>query len=210
MDTELEREMEKMKIDAKAAEEIMAADPKIGFISAMVMASDLRTANEAWESLINGTPYDEAKIRVGSFARLDWTIKALDAGYVSLDQVLDELPELWRGSDPDDTNPRFLELWRAAFIRNDNYYVYDEALLPEDDSPDITIYRGQDADAEYGIAWSLDRVIAEKFANGAATRQANRGGVVIMARVDKVDVLGYLTGRGESEVIVDPKDLHDA
>ena len=66
-----------------------------------------------------------------------------------------------------------------------------------------------DMERQLENAWTIDRDIAEKFANGAATRQANRGGVIYQATVDRSRILGYLTGRGESEVIVDPKDVYD-
>lgn len=203
-------DMEQIKKDmerqGQVADEIQKANPAIPNITAIVMAGDLVSAERWWERMVNGecTP-SQAKNLVGSYARLDFAIKAWHAGYLTLDEVLVDLPGLWSGSDPDDTDPRFLSLWRAAWMKNHERYVRDGEPLPR--SHNITVYRGQMPNDPVGIAWSLDRDVAERFARGAGMRVSNMPGVVYVATIDRRKVLGYLTGRKESEVVLDPAHL---
>jgi hypothetical protein len=67
----------------------------------------------------------------------------------------------------------------------------------------LTIYRGEHG--ERGFCWSLDKKIGEFF----AARFAHRGDgpkYLTTATVAKSDVTGYLTGRGESEILVIERD----
>jgi hypothetical protein len=73
----------------------------------------------------------------------------------------------------------------------------------------LTVYRGQDAgDACDGLAWTLDRDIALRFARGC--RRHNPTPIVLEARVRKADVACYfgpsggveIGGRGEDEVVL--------
>lgn len=187
---------------APAIDRLMKADPKLTYIGAMIMAQDLAGIETADEMLAEGATYHQAQARLGSFARMGWSVNAYEKGLVDADTFFSDLPDLWRGSDPDDTDPKFLRIWLQARKWNKDKYLRDGEALPR--GALLTIYRGQDEDANFGIAWSLDKGIAEKFAHGAATRQMNRGGVVYEALYPRVKVLGYLTGRKESEVIVNP------
>ena len=61
-----------------------------------------------------------------------------------------------------------------------------------------------------GISWTTDKRIALKFAATGGGRIRVRGGVLLQARVSTIQpgaVLAYITGRDESELIVDPKFL---
>lgn len=72
--------------------------------------------------------------------------------------------------------------------------------------PVITIYRGCIEHNQEGWSWTTDREKARWFANrafGADERQVLKG------TVRKEDVLGYLMGRGESEIVVRPEDVMD-
>jgi len=106
-------------------------------------------------------------------------------------ELIEMLPDLWRGSDPDDTDPQYLRLWKTAWLANGRRTVRDGPHLPKGRT--VRCYRGQDADAPLGIAWSLDRRVAEKFARGAGTRQSNRSGMVFETEVPRTAVLAYLT-----------------
>lgn len=199
---------------SEMAQELMAKDPKLSHISAIVIAGDMLTAERSWQWLQEGMPFEEALPFVGSYGRLDFAARAIADARVDATVVFEMLPELWCGSDPDDTDPRFLDLWTDAWNANGRKTITDGKRLPKGEI--LTVYRGQDEAvdlAAYGIAWSLDQAIAEKFARGAATRQANRGGTVYSALVHSKNVMGYLTGRGESEVIVNPlhlgPDIHE-
>ena len=185
------------------ADKLVEDDPNLSPITAIIIAGDMESADKAYSLMESkGVTYQRASVLVGSYARLDFAMRAYENGYVDLDTLLDDLPELWRGSDPDDTDPRFLDLWKRAWIRNKRHYIRDGKALPSRQY--LNIYRGQKESDTYGIAWSLDPKIAQKFARGAGTRQADYPGVVYRARVARAKVYAYLTGRGESEVIVDP------
>lgn len=208
MSLDMEQVKKDMERQNELAEHLREANPDLPAIAAIVMAGDQLSAERWWERMVNGecTPTQAVNL-VGSYARLDFAIKAWHGGYLSLEDILADLPELWRGSDPDDTDPRFLSLWRAAWIENHKRYIRDGKPLPR--SHFLTVHRGQMASDPVGIAWSLDREIAEKFARGAGIRVSNMPGVVYTARIHRDHVLGYLTGRGESEVVLDPKYLKD-
>jgi hypothetical protein len=181
-------------------EELMAKDPRLTPMAALVIAGDLVTLERSKGWVLAGCPAVDAMSFVGSFGRLEFAVWAEEGGHLAREVLLDMLPDLWRGSDPDDTDPRFLALWRAAWMRNGRTAVLDGEALP--DGPTLTVYRGQDEGAPMGIAWSLDEEVAQKFARGAGTRQADRPGMVYESSVPRLAVLAYLTGRNESEVIL--------
>jgi len=206
-----ERDMDalaqEMARDAERATKLMDADPSLPFISALVIARDMASADRSMDWLRTGK-YDWSRCEVfcGSYGRLDLRVRAHAEGLITDEQALEDLPSTWSGSDPDDTDPRFLALWKSAFAANGGVYLRDgDDTLPG--TQYLTIYRGQDYGAPFGIAWSLNISVAVKFANGAATRQRNRGGTVYTAIVKRSDVLGYMTGRKEAEVIVDPATI---
>lgn len=204
----LEEEAAKFAKQSEMAQGLMAKDPKLTYISAIIIAGDMLSNERSWQWLQEGMPFERALLFVGSYGRLDFVIRAIADARVDATVVFEMLPELWRGSDPDDTDPRFLDLWTDAWNANGRETITDGRPLPKGEI--LTVYRGQDEvvdPAAYGIAWSLDQDIAEKFARGAATRQMNRGGTVYSALVHRKNIMGYLTGRGESEVIVNPLHL---
>ncbi len=69
----------------------------------------------------------------------------------------------------------------------------------------FTVYRGQrSAEAEQGFSWTLDRAVAQSFADG------HRGSVypdavVLEREVRRCDVAMYLTDREESEAVLWPE-----
>jgi hypothetical protein len=202
-----EREQERMSL----TRELLDRDPTLGSMTAMIMAGDLLTAKTARQMVRDGeVTATQSCVFVGSYARLGYMVGLMDEGLLAPEWVYERLADEWSGSDPDDTNPRFLSLWRAAYAWNRSHYLTDrpEAVLP--DTTTLRVYRGQDWAPEAilpGIAWSLDRTVAERFAKGAALRQSHRPGVVIEALALRKDVLGYMIGRKEAEVILDPADL---
>lgn len=200
---ELERES---KEAAQRAEALMQRDPKLPWISAYIMARDLMSADRSLNWLREGKhPWGRAEVFCGSYGRLDLRVRAWDEGLITDEQAFADLPSAWSGADPDDTDERFFRLWLEAFIANGHRTLRDGKPLPRRRL--LTIYRGQDEDAPFGLAWSLDAKVAVKFANGAATRQHGRNGVVYEAMVKRTEVMGYMTGRNEAEVIVHPDDL---
>jgi hypothetical protein len=209
-EAELQAELER---DAKRAEELMARDPKLPFISAFIIARDLASADRSLNWLREGKyEWGMAEAFCGSYGRLDLRVKALAEGLITPQQAYADLPSAWSNADPDDTDPRFLALWQEAWDLNRGRVLRDKpgSRLPK--GMFLTVYRGQDATDDYtsfGIAWSLDERVARKFAMGAATRQRARGGVVYKARAKRSDIMGYMVGRSEREVIIHPLDLWD-
>lgn len=203
---EMKAMLDQMAVDFTAqsarAQDLMKADPRLPYVSALVIAGDLASADRSFDWLRGGMDFDRALTMTGSYGRMPFVIRALEAGLVGRAKVLGMLPELWSDSDPDDSDPRYLALWKEAAFTGT---VIDGKPLPA--GKVLTIYRGQDADAPKGIAWSLSKTTAAKFARGAATRQSNRGGIVLRAHVARKDVLAYLTGRNEDEIIVDMTTL---
>jgi hypothetical protein len=202
---QMERES---KEAARRADIIMQRDPRLPWISAYIMARDLMGADRSLEWLREGKhEWRMAEAFCGSYGRLDLRVRAYHEGLLTPEQALEGLADAWSGSDPDDTDERFFGLWLEAFITNGHKYLRDHVGKGLPRRRLLTIYRGQDEDAPFGLSWSLDARVAEKFANGAATRQHHRGGVVYEAMVKRTDVMGYMTGRNEAEVIVHPDDL---
>jgi hypothetical protein len=187
----------------KIAARLYAKDPSLG-ITAHIMAGDQLSAQERLRQFRAGEmTAEQAVFLTGSYARVKLAHDLWREGALSDEWIVRNLCHLWRGADPDDTDPRFLSMWKRARTLKGRY-LRDGKGLPR--SKVLTVYRGQDAGTKPGIAWSLDKGIAEKFANGAALRQRGRDGEILVARINRDAVLGYNTGRGESEVVWDPFD----
>jgi hypothetical protein len=213
-DEKFETEIELLKKSQKAfvaqmklAGRIAKKNPELGIVTAVIMAGDIQGAKR-WEKRLIAGDYTFKQVvgLVGSYARFDFALRQMDKGRATPEQIYKILPGLWSFSDPDDLNPRFLKIWQAAYEWNGKKYLRDGKALPA--GRQLVVYRGQDrTQKEIGIAWSLDRNIAAKFARGAWARQRDRDGVIITGRVAKVNVLGYMTKRGEAEIIADPKTV---
>lgn len=82
----------------------------------------------------------------------------------------------------------------------------ERASLAAMDDP-LTVYRGcvQDQNEE-GFSWTLDVERARWFARRLGTARGGAG-CVIVGKVAKADVVAFLTGRGEEEVVVDPQHV---
>lgn len=187
------------------AAELMDADPRLSFMSAIVIAGDKISEERSKRWVAEGLPGIDALTFVGSFAALDFAVWAVENGHLAKDVLLDRLADLWSSTDPDDTDPRFLALWVEAWERNGRKPVLQNPAKPLPRKKVLRVYRGQDEDSPLGIAWSLDPKVAEKFARGAGTRQSDRPGVVIFTDVPRDKVLGFCPDRGESEVILPVK-----
>lgn len=164
------------------------------FMTAVVMAGDLITAEKIDACVAQGEKPEDLVWMVGSYARFDWAVKNLPR-----EKLFEILPELWVSSDPDDTNPQYMTLWLIAKKRNKGRIITDGKALPKDST--LTVYRGQIGDMR-GFAWTLDRKIAEKFAATGGGRGKVDGGKVLTREVKRSDVIAYLTSRNESEVII--------
>lgn len=207
---------------ASMAEEVDLAhtlqrDEGIPFIAATVIAGDRLQAKRTRAWVEQGLNAQQALGFVGSYARLDFTVGLVEDGLLDRDFLLDNLPGLWRGSDPDDTDPRFLALWVEARDRNGSVILDDpdrplpiEADVFGDDW--LVLYRGVlgPTASREGIAWTTDYAIAKQFSvTGGLRGVRSTSGRVLRAWANPNDALAYLTNRSESEVVIDPADLMD-
>jgi hypothetical protein len=180
--------------------------PGVPYMTKVIMAGDFEVAERAEKAFRAGEiDFDRAMLMCGSYSRLDFAVRMQKAGLVPLSKVLKVLPDEWPSCDPDDTDPRFIQLWKDAYWANGYKYLRDGPPLPRRKT--LTVYRGQPEGAPLGLAWSLDEEIAGRFARGAWARTPVAGGEIITAKVPRSDVLAYLTRRNESEVILDPNNL---
>lgn len=69
----------------------------------------------------------------------------------------------------------------------------------------VTLYRGCEAGRKYGVSWSTDRAVAERFAHG--TRFPCLNPSMVKVQVHKEDILAVILDRNESEVLLSPNDL---
>lgn len=181
-------------------DELMAADPKLSPISAFIIAGDKLSSERSKRWVEEGLAAEDAISFVGSFGRLDFIVWALERGDLDETWLLHRWPDYWRGADPHDTDKRFLDIWTKAWRANGYKPIVDERSLPRKNV--FHVYRGQEPDEPLGIAWTLDKRVAEKFARGAGVRASNRAGVVLELDVPKTAIIAYLTGRNEEEVIL--------
>ena len=190
---------------------VEARHPGLHPVTAHIMAQDMATAERATQAVLGGDTARHASILVGSYARWDWALAMLERGAYPWVEFLEDLPVLWTASDPDDTDPGSLEVWLRA-RRTLGSYVRDGRPLPRATrGGTVTIYRGgatREATAK-GFAWSTNPKVARKFALGADTRVPRSHGWMVRGQVRPADVLAYLTGRDEAEVIVPASRVRD-
>jgi hypothetical protein len=184
---------------------LRSEDPGLPSITAFVMAQDLGGAVRADILLEDGKPWKEALWTIGSYGRCEWVKRHIKSGDVSQEEVYPLLPDLWRGSDPDDTDPWWSMMWADAWEANGRVPILDGGPLPERSW--LEVYRGQIGEAALGVSWSLDEKVARRFAMTGGGRFARAGGVVLKAEARRHSVFAYLTERGEQEVIVPPTAL---
>lgn len=167
----------------------------VPYLQALVQAGDF-VHGERIERLVKAKQMTRMKglNMVGSYARFDWAKRNLRPS-----EIIKILPSLWRDSDPDDSVVN-LPIWQKAYEKKGSM-LFDEQAL-EAVGP-IRVYRGQLSD-ELGISWSLKKSIAYKFAVSGGMRARIDGGKIVHGNVFLEDVLAYITGRGEFEVVVDP------
>ena len=83
--------------------------------------------------------------------------------------------------------------WRPEYMDRDQVGFY--RTLPED----LNIFRGQDQNRDIGISWTLDRNVAERYAQGECS--TNMDPTVIEVRIKKSDIAIVGCGFGESEIV---------
>jgi hypothetical protein len=196
-----------MDIDAYAADlyrkeaEMAEAYPHLPVLTRVVMAQDELSAERATGMVKAGADPTKVVNTVGSYSRWQWALANCPAAWVAAN-----IAELWRGSDPDDSSSLALLTWQAAYRANGRQPILDGPPLPTAKGGWLDVYRGQLPEDPRGCAWTLDQRVADAFAQGAAYR-CPMPGVLLAAKVRPADVLAYITGRKEAEVIVDPANV---
>ena len=172
-----------------------------------IMEDDMSRVGDAVEAVAAGQvddPLAWADTGLGPFARVEFVRRLLDDRIVTLEDVLPVWVTLWRDAYPDDTDPRLWAIWDALWRLNGHVPLTDGEPLPEG-SRRLTIFRGQEQADPVGFAWTLDEAVALRFfAHGLQDQDPDDEPVVLSSRVGRRQVRGYITGRGEAEVIVEP------
>jgi hypothetical protein len=116
--------------------------------------------------------------------------------------------DIWSDTEQEDYNASMMLdlLARTGFVT-------DAEELPEvlRSEEEVTVYRGEGlTDGSLangtGIAWSLERRVAEWFARRF---QQDASVAILRARVRRADILAYITARSEAEVIIEPSNVYE-
>lgn len=184
----------------KLAEKLVKRDPVLGF-SAFIIAGDILSAEEATRRVKeDGWEPEDALGYVGSYKTLDWAYKHLPRA-----RLIEKLPTLWPQCDPDDRDPRFKKLWHRAWELNGRNVIIDDRTCPS--SKRLRVYRGQMPGDDLGISWTLEKRIARRFQKNAGLRHTVKGGLILTGHIKRSLVYGYMTGRGEAEIVCDPENI---
>lgn len=139
--------------------------------------------------------------------RLEFLRKWWRARKITREQLRAQLPWVWTDSEPDDTDRRWVTLFRDA-TRYDGkleYNHYGDVTYPFPEDEVLTIYRGTHyREDKLGLAWSLSRNVAEIFSSYMRIKDQAHGWVVT-GQVKRTDVMGYFMNRMEYEIDVDPR-----
>ncbi|MCG3884133.1 hypothetical protein I3271_05485 [Photobacterium leiognathi] len=127
--------------------------------------------------------------------RLEYAIKYLHL--VSDFEYWDIVDYVWTDSENPSVN---LDLWERIFSNrkysNPSLKSKTVNTLPKE----VTIYRGGN---HKGLSWTLDKSQAEWFAKRFDSNQT-----VMIATVNKADILHYTDSRGEQEIVASPSRVN--
>jgi hypothetical protein len=136
-----------------------------------------------------------------------WAFLGIEQGIEDDAEWWELLGTIWEDSENIHQNRG---IWEDLFLspRPSREYLMDEEerafLVGLPDS--FLVYRGCSAAYTWeGLSWTLDKDKALWFAH----RFSKREGVVIAGEVKKQDVLAYLGGRGEKEILVHWSDVEE-
>lgn len=186
---------------------IQGSDGYLGIANLMENSKDLKTWREQTAGYIDEaeTPY-----HVFMLITKPYMLGFLKFAkpYLSDEDFTQMLADAWIRSespndDPNLSKSKLLALFKAA----DPNILMDEEerdILHNLENP-VTVYRGvtsYNAKNVKALSWTLDKKVAQWFAH-----RYGEQGTVYQAQVRKEDIYAIFTGRNESEVIVDPKQL---
>ena len=135
-----------------------------------------------------------------------WRMTRLDEYWMDMPDTIERnaaLLEVWSDTEqPFQFGPVPLRLFTAARADRTLYLTDDDAGTKPILRGKLTVFRDTGIGEKPGIAWTLDRDKAVWFAK--RFRDA-ADAILITATVDSSKVLAYIVGRGEQEVVVDPR-----
>lgn len=135
-------------------------------------------------------------LEMGPYIYRDVYLKLLGSWWSSCDNISEHAGEVWndiRDFGIADARPLMMdEAEQQAF-----------AQLPDD----VTVYRGCYANNKWGMSWSLNKEVAERFPFLNRYQRPSRP-LLVKARIQKQDIVALKLDRNESEVICMSKPRH--
>lgn len=177
-----------------------------------LMQAERDRRDDALVATLSGNPsvdeLDALLLRESSYSRLPVLLEI--GAYIDRDVYITLLGNWW--SSCDNISEHTDEIWNDIF----DYGVADARPLMMDETeqqafeqlPDVvTVYRGCYADNKWGMSWSLDKEVAERFPFLNRYRSSGRP-LLVKARIQKQDIVALKLDRNESEVICMSKPRH--
>ena len=164
-------------------------------------------ANALYEHKVKGVKDALANNKYSSYIFLHERPYRLDAFTLIQSKLSDTqywslLSEIWTDTE---NQWQGLNKWKQLLSSNRpsrHYLMNEEEFNLLQSLPDeVTIYRGCQAGInENGLSWSLNKKKAEFFAN-----RFGKEGLILERKIPKSNIIAFLNGRGESEVIWEDK-----
>ena len=164
-------------------------------------------ANALYEHKVKGVKDALANNKYSSYIFLHERPYRLDAFTLIQSKLSDTqywslLSDIWTDTE---NQWQGLNKWKQLLSSNRpsrHYLMNEEEFNLLQSLPDeVTIYRGCQAGInENGLSWSLNKKKAEFFAN-----RFGKEGIILERKIPKSNIIAFLNGRGESEVIWEEK-----
>lgn len=164
-------------------------------------------ANALYEHKVKGVKDALANNKYSSYIFLHERPYRLDAFTLIQSKLSDTqywslLSDIWTDTE---NQWQGLNKWKQLLSSNRpsrHYLMNEEEFNLLQSLPDeVTIYRGCQAGInENGLSWSLNKKKAEFFAN-----RFGKEGIILERKIPKSNIIAFLNGRGESEVIWEDK-----
>jgi hypothetical protein len=160
-------------------------------------------ANALYEHKVKGVKDALANNKYSSYIFLHERPYRLDAFTLIQSKLSDTqywslLSEIWTDTE---NQWQGLNKWKQLLSSNRpsrHYLMNEEEFNLLQSLPDeVTIYRGCQAGInENGLSWTLNKKKAEFFA-----KRFSKEGIILERKIPKSNIIAFLNGRGESEVI---------
>lgn len=116
----------------------------------------------------------------------------------------------WANDLADDDGPLFWEVVTTAWSGfdliphkgfADLFHRFASSVPPCEVDQQVTVYRGQDADADKGLSWTRDRKVAEAFAHGHRGLK-NPSPMIFEMKIEPEQIAFVCHDRDEAEVVL--------